>query len=205
MVKLAVLRLPIRGWWAVLVVALLAGSRPAASPAFAQGQAAKPAPAASKTKAAAPKTAPKAEPKKAAKKPAPSKAAAAKPQLPVKEKIQPVTAGLRDPFKKPEPPKAGVGGTTDLTPRPPGPRGLAVNEMILEGIVRQETSNIMIAVVAGPERRAYFLRVNDPVYHAVVSKITSDSVYFSETYTDPAGHEATREVVKKMPASGEKP
>ena len=197
MVKRAPYPIRTSGWWAVAMLAMLAVWNPADTQTFAQGQATAPA---AKTSKPAPKTAPV----KATKKPA--KATKAKvPEISAREKVIPVTAGLRDPFKKPEPPKVGPEGRIDTEPRPPGPRGLAVGEMLLEGIVREEVSKTMIAVVTGPERRAFFLRVNDPVYHATVSRITTDAVYFTETYKDPAGHETTREVSKKMPATGEKP
>jgi hypothetical protein len=199
MAKLILHALGTRGWQTVILAAVLVSWGPLETRVFAQGPAARP-------NAAAPKKAPKSARTKSVKKAAPAKGAkVTPPALPAKEKIQPVTAGLRDPFKQPEAPKVGPEGRIDNEPRPPGPRGLAVGEMVLEGIVREDTNNVMIAVVAGPERRAYFLRINDPVYHATVAKITTDSVYFSETFTDPAGHESTREVVKKMPATGERP
>lgn len=200
MAKLSHLGLRTCGLWALALVAVLASWGPAGNRLFAQGPAAKP-------NAVAPKKAPKAAATKPVKKAKPAKAVKAvpSPALPPKEKIPPITGNLRDPFRLPEPPKVGAAGGIDTGPRPPGPRGLTVGEMLLEGIVREDASKTMIAVVAGPERRAYFLRINDPVYHATVSKITTDSVYFTETFTDPAGHEGTREVVKKMPATGEKP
>jgi len=206
MVKHALHPSRIRSWWTMVVAAMLAGCWLAATPVFAQGQPDKPAPAAGKPQALAPKPAPKTVRKETAKKAVGSKTvAAAKLQLPAKQKIQPVTSGHRDPFKQPEPPSVGPEGRIENEARAPGQRVLAVAGMVVEGIVMNHASYTMIAVVAGPERRAYFLRVNDPVYHATVSRITTDSVYFAETFKDPAGHESTREVVKKMPATGEKP
>ncbi len=199
MAKLTLHIVRTRGWWPAIIVAVLLSWEPFGSRAYAAELQAKP-------KTVQPKKAPKAVRTKPATKALAGKPAkVTPPPLPAKEKIQPVTAGLRDPFKQPEPPKEGPEGRIDNEPRPYGVRGLAVGEMTLEGIVREDVSNIMIAVVVGPERRAYFLRINDPVYHASVAKITTDSVYFTETFKDPAGHESTREVVKKMPATGEKP
>ena len=62
----------------------------------------------------------------------------------------------------------------------------------------------MIAVVTNETKRAYFLTENESVYNGVVSKITPDSVSFTENVLDSEGRVTTREVVKKLnPASGE--
>ncbi len=197
MVKRAHYPILVSGWWAVALLAMLIVWDPAGTQTFAQQQAGAPV---IKTPQPAPKSARVSATKKAAKATNPKIQ-----ELPAREKVVPATAGLRDPFKKPEPPRVGPEGRIDEPSRPPGQRGLAVGEMVLEGIVREEVSKTMIAVVTGPERRAYFLRVDDPVYRAKVSRITTDAVYFTETYRDPAGHEGTREVAKKMPATGVKP
>jgi Tfp pilus assembly protein PilP len=83
---------------------------------------------------------------------------------------------------------------------------LIISQLTLEGIVRMETNNTMIAVVANPANRAYFLRQNDEVYNGAVTKITSDSVTFTEKYRDAEGRESTREVVKRLaPTPGVNP
>jgi hypothetical protein len=75
----------------------------------------------------------------------------------------------------------------------------------LGGIVRQDATNMMLAVVTNFTNRAYFLRENDVVFNGVVSKITPDAVSFRENYLDPNGRVQTREVVKRLsPASGER-
>lgn len=128
-------------------------------------------------------------------KPAPSKTARQAPQW------GPVEAGRRDPFKTPPPPgKGGPSVQAEETsgPLPPGKRGLAISEMRLEGIVRQGSNNSMIAVVANPANRAYFLRENDEVYDGVVSKITPDSVHFTQQFREGNGQTATREVVMQL-------
>ncbi len=85
-----------------------------------------------------------------------------------------------------------------------GLRGLVISQLKLEGIVRLDTTNTMIAVVTNYTNRAYFLRENDAVYNGTVSKITPDSVYFKENFLDPFGRVSPREVVKKLgSASGE--
>lgn len=110
----------------------------------------------------------------------------------------PKIVGRRDPFKLPGPPGPGGPGDDILGPLPPGKRGLVISRLILEGIVRLDTTNDMIAVVDTNANRAYFLRENDEVFNGVVSKITPDSVYFRENVLDQYGRVQTREVVKRL-------
>ena len=56
----------------------------------------------------------------------------------------------------------------------------------------------MIAVVVNALDKAYFLRVNDPVFNGFVVKITGDSVVFEEQVQDRLGHMSTHEVVKRI-------
>src|SRR5208337_2219735 len=79
-----------------------------------------------------------------------------------------------------------------------GIRGLVISELRLEGVVRQQPANTMIAVVTNITKRAYFLRVNDTVYNGVVSKITPEAVYFKENTLDSSGRVATHEVALKL-------
>ena len=138
-------------------------------------------------------------------KPAAKKSAAKKPAA---KKAAPTAAtsvkkvvGRRDPFRIPGPPVPGrVPGEEILGPLPPGIRGLVISQLRLEGIVRLDVPNTMIAVVDTNANRAYFLRENDAVYNGVVSKITPDSVYFRENAIDPSGNVVTREVVKRLSA-----
>jgi len=119
-------------------------------------------------------------------------------------------AGKRDPFKLPEMGGAGgrVAGSEDVLesavpsgPLPQGVRGLLISQLRLEGVVREQTSNKMIAVVTNDTKRAYFLYENESVYNGVVSKITPDSVYFKENVLDRSGRVTTREVVRRLGAA----
>lgn len=111
----------------------------------------------------------------------------------------PEIVGRRDPFKLPPPPVPGRAGEEEvLGPLPTGKRGLLISQVRLEGIVRLDTTNTLIAVVDNNSNRAYFLRENDAVYNGVVSKITPDSVYFRENVLDPSGHMLVREVVRRL-------
>ncbi len=170
------------GVWADVARAGQAAAQPSAKPATsASKKKVKRAPAASK------KATPKAK-AETARKPATTE-----------------IAGKRDPFKIPPPPVAGRPGEESISgPLPPGNRGLIVGQLILKGIVREDTSNTMIAVVTNYTKRAYFLRVDDVLYNGAVSRITPDSVYFKENTLDQNGRVISHEVVKRLgPAPGE--
>ncbi len=158
-----------------------------------------PAEAVEKEKPAPVKPAEKEKPAKAkATKRAPVKKASREQSAPPPK---PVTlVGHRDPFRLPVPGRAGEAGIEEIKgPLPPGTRGLIVNQLKLEGIVRQDLTNTMIAVVVPYSvNRAYFLREKDVVYNGVVSKITPDSIYFTENYLDQYGRPQLREVVKRL-------
>jgi hypothetical protein len=79
-----------------------------------------------------------------------------------------------------------------------GPRCLAVNEVVLRGIVK--SPNGMIAVVENAAQRTYFLHENQPIYNGYVERITPESVIFKEHYIDNLGHDSQREVVKTVNA-----
>ncbi len=114
----------------------------------------------------------------------------------------PMAAGRRDPFREP---KGGAGGMqvneweeVGGEPLPPGTRGLLVSQLRLEGVVREDLTNTMIAIVATNTNRAYFLRENDQIYRGMVSKITTDAIYFTMNYHDQLGEVKTHEVVARL-------
>jgi hypothetical protein len=74
----------------------------------------------------------------------------------------------------------------------------------LKGVVRDGATRKMIAVVTTTNNRAYFLREGEALYDGVVSKITSDAVYFKGNIVDAKRAAGSREVVKTLsPAAGE--
>ena len=107
-------------------------------------------------------------------------------------------AGKRDPFKVPLPPQAGGGGDEIEGPLPPGARGLVIGRLRLKGIVREEDSNTLIAVVANRANLAYFLHIHEDVYDGVVSRITPNAIYFQKKSLDSSGRMIAREVVLKL-------
>jgi hypothetical protein len=79
-----------------------------------------------------------------------------------------------------------------------------VEQLRLKGVVRDGATQKMIAVVTTTNNRAYFLREGEAVYDGVVSKITSDAVYFKGNIFDAKRAVRAREVVKTLsPAPGE--
>ena len=99
--------------------------------------------------------------------------------------------GRRDPFISPVVQAAAVGSGCSS-----GKRCLAIDQIVLRGVVRSE--NGMIAVVVNALDKAYFLRENDPVFNGYVTKITPDSIIFKETIHDRLGKELTRDVTKSI-------
>lgn len=93
---------------------------------------------------------------------------------------------LRDPFRAPEEEKAtGSAKPAAAKPRPPGLRGLLVEQLRLQGIVREEVSHRMIAMVAGQSNLSYFLHEGDRLYDGEVSRITPDTLYIRRTGAAP--------------------
>lgn len=167
-----------------------APAKPAAKPGTAAAaQKAAPAPAKQATKPATPAPkAPAAKPTTKATAGKPSPSAAAGPAKPTLKR----TSNRRDPFISPI-----VKVTT--SPCGTGKRCLAIGEIVVKGIAK--TENGMLAMVENAARKAYFLRENDPVFNGVVVKITMDSIILRENIMDRLGHESTREVIKKIPAT----
>jgi hypothetical protein len=100
----------------------------------------------------------------------------------------------RDPFVSPI--STATGPALPASNCASGKRCLVIDQLVLRGVVRTTTG--MIAVVANPINKAYFLRENDPVFNGYVVSITGDSVIFREKTVDHIGRQATREVVKKV-------
>ena len=79
---------------------------------------------------------------------------------------------------------------------PPGKAGLQVSTLRLDGIVK--SANGMIAVVANPQQRTYFLREGDQLYDGKVEKISMEGVTFHEEGKDAFGKPVEREVNKRL-------
>ncbi len=125
-------------------------------------------------------------------KPAAGAAGAEKPKASAPASKSP--AGKRDPFVSLAVVRAQQVGASCGT----GKRCLVIDQIELKGVVK--TVNGMIAMVENTAKKAYFLRVNDPVFNGYVVKITGDSVVFKESATDNQGRTVTRDVVKRVSA-----
>ena len=161
----------------------------AATPAKA-GVVAKLAPAAAASAKAAPA-------KNAAKKTAKAPVLAARPVAIKKAVESEQKIARRDPFES----LVGRKQAQDALAKnlPPGKAGLQVGTLHLDGIVK--SSNGMIAVVANPQLRTYFLREGDQLYDGKVEKISMEGVTFHEEGKDAFGKPVEREVSKRLYSS----
>ena len=182
------------------------------SPAPAKTQApAKPAataktPAAPKPAAKPVQVVPKPKPvvpaKKETKKETPKPA---KPAVAAEKKTEAAPAPVvathrRDPFVALVSMSVGSGPAIAL---PPGPGGLQVSTLRVQGVVR--SPNGMLAVVTNPQGRTYFLHQGARVFDGKVEQISMDAVTFQETGKDPFGKTIDRTVVKRIYASAGEP
>ena len=131
----------------------------------------------------------------------PASKAAAKPATPVAKKVsdkKPAESeqkiARRDPFES----LVGRKQAQDAMAKnlPPGKAGLQVGTLRLDGIVK--ATNGMIAVVANPQQRTYFLREGDQLYDGKVEKISMEGVTFHEEGKDAFGKPVEREVNKRL-------
>jgi Tfp pilus assembly protein PilP len=104
-------------------------------------------------------------------------------------------AARRDPFTSPirEQTAAGSGCST-------GKKCLAIDAIVLRGIVRSQAGMIAVVESANRNRISYFLRENDPVFNGYVVRITPDTIIFRENVMDRLGKQSTRDVVMKVVA-----
>ncbi len=161
------------------------GSKPVATPA------AKPAAKAPAKSAAKPTAKPTA--KRPAKSPAPvARTVSEKKPAESEQKL-----ARRDPFES----LIGRKQAQDALAKnlPPGKAGLQVGTLRLDGIVK--SVNGMIAVVANPQQRTYFLREGDQLYDGKVEKISMEGVTFHEEAKDAFGKPVEREVNKRLYSS----
>jgi Tfp pilus assembly protein PilP len=117
----------------------------------------------------------------------------------------PKAGGLRDPFKLPvrAMPDRKAAQTQKVNAPPPGRRGLAIGDLKLNGVVREDSSRTMIALVtAGNNRVTYFLRENDTLYDGAVISITPDSIEFKQNYLNSDGEVRSRQVIKRLIPQG---
>src|SRR5262245_7576476 len=89
--------------------------------------------------------------------------------------------GRRDPFVNPVP-KPKVTEVGAPKGRPPGLRGVLVNEAQIEGVVTSDEPSMNVVVIVAPgAKAAYFAHIGDHLYDAVVKAIRMDAVTFVRT------------------------
>jgi Tfp pilus assembly protein PilP len=139
----------------------------------------------------------KAPARAAAKKPAKTPAPVAKTVSEKKPAESEQKIARRDPFES----LIGRKQAQDALAKnlPPGKAGLQVGTLRLDGIVK--AVNGMIAVVANPQQRTYFLREGDQLYDGKVEKISMEGVTFHEEGKDAFGKPVEREVNKRLYSS----
>ncbi len=86
--------------------------------------------------------------------------------------------GARDPFVRPAAP--GVARPADV--RPSGLSGLAVDEVVVRGVVSIREGRL--ALLEGPDARAYLVRPGDRLHDGKVQEVTGDGVLFLRDATD---------------------
>lgn len=113
------------------------------------------------------------------------------------------TPGRRDPFSILVN-KETSGNVMAPVNLPPGKSGLQVQTLMIQGIVGGPSG--MIAVVANPQQRVYFLREGDQLFDGTVEHIAISGVTFHEVGKDAFGKPLEREVTRRLStSSGEQP
>ena len=116
--------------------------------------------------------------------------------------------GRRDPFVNPIPPPKNPPNTAagpPAPPRPPGLRGVLVNEAVVAGVVTSKEPSMNVVIIAAPGAKTpYFARVGDQLYDAIVKNISFENVTFTVTSRQ-ADNPTAREIVRQVrPNAGEK-
>ncbi len=101
-------------------------------------------------------------------------------------------AGRRDPFRS----LLGARLADDLGERPPGLRGMAIDEIKLEGIIKLPEG--YVAMVQGTDNLSYLIRPGTVLYDGTVESIDRDRVVFRMQLADPRSLKPYREVVRTL-------
>jgi Tfp pilus assembly protein PilP len=132
---------------------------------------------------------------------------AAQPPAPVDPQAPPVpppnytysSEGRRDPFRSLV--NTGTDGPSGPRLRPDGVPGLAVNDVIVRGILK--TPDGFIAMVQAPNGRTYTVRAGDQLFDGRVRTITAEALFIMQDVNDPLSRETEREVRKPLRGGAE--
>ena len=107
-------------------------------------------------------------------------------------------AGRRDPFISLAKPIANDGSTT---PRRPGIEGFLLQETSLKGVVKNNEG--WLAVMEGPDRKGYFVRVGQRMHDGVITAIDAAGLTFRQEITDPLSPAKSRDVRRLLNSAQE--
>lgn len=101
-------------------------------------------------------------------------------------------AGRRDPFRSllARPPKEEAGA------RPPGLRGMGIEEIKLQGIFKLPEG--YVAMIQGTDNMSYLIRPGTVLYDGTVEQIELGKVVFKMQVADPKSLKPYREVVRTL-------
>ena len=84
----------------------------------------------------------------------------------------------------------------DRGERAPGPAGMSVDELELQGTFK--TKSGWIAMMRGADNKSYLLRKGSTVFDGEITDITATEVTFRQNVTDPTSPKPFRDVVKAI-------
>jgi Tfp pilus assembly protein PilP len=108
-------------------------------------------------------------------------------------------AGRRDPFISLARPVASDDNAN--RPRRPGIEGFLLQETSLKGVVR--TIDGWIAVLEGPDKKGYFVRIGQRMHDGVVTTIDGAGLTFRQEITDPLSPAKSRDVRRLLNSAQE--
>lgn len=101
-------------------------------------------------------------------------------------------AGRRDPFRS----LLAARQREELGTRPPGLRGMGVEELKLQGVVKLPEG--FVAMVQGTDNLSYLIRPGTVLYDGSVDRIEKGRVVFKMQVADPKSLKPYREVVRTL-------
>lgn len=101
-------------------------------------------------------------------------------------------AGRRDPFRS----LLQAQVREDLGVRPPGLRGMGIDEIRFQGVLRLPEG--YVAMVQGTDNQSYMVRAGTVLYDGTVDRVEPGKVVFKMQVTDPKSLKPFREVVRTL-------
>lgn len=126
-------------------------------------------------------------------------AAAADDQLPAPPAdFSYAPGGRRDPFMALTRPGGGSVPTTDLSSRPAGAAGIAVDELSVRGIVLSNGTFVAMVSGAAGKGQTYSVRAGSRLFDGTVRAIDARSIVILQQVSDPLSVQKQREVRKLL-------